>query len=371
MKKRIIPTRLAWAAAAAVTAACLSLGGCAAFGASDTSDPLASLKNDAMYTAPATPRETTEDTSSAAIESSAPAESTTDTSDTSVPPVLVTSTPDTADTPAASDTTTESTSTTTAPVVSDTVSDTTAAPDTTTVAPAMPADTDKAEPVTSEPETIAPDTTESAETDTPMESYLDFDTLRKINPDICAWIEIEGTLIDLPILQSSDDTYYLTHDYEGKSSVAGAIFTESAYNSTDFNDPVTVIYGHNAKRQNTDQTVEDYMFGGLQPLYADGDSFREHSEIKIYLPGETRRYTVFAAVPYDNIHILYNYDFSKNYWYKSFFKSVFAVRAIGANFSEDVTVEPGDRVIILSVCLKGDDSRRYLVMAVLQEDITP
>jgi sortase (surface protein transpeptidase) len=32
-------------------------------------------------------------------------------------------------------------------------------------------------------------------------------------------------------------------------------------------------------------------------------------------------------------------------------------------------IEPGDRVIVLSTCLRGDDSHRYLVMAVLNDDI--
>lgn len=219
------------------------------------------------------------------------------------------------------------------------------------------------------PETTAgpeSETTTAGQVDSPPEpaeeQFLDFDKLRAVNPDIYAWIEIAGTIIDEPILQNAtDSTKYLNTAYDGSRSTAGAIYTEATYNGTDFNDPVTLIYGH--------KTIAGHMFGALQSTYSDPASFVKYSDIKIYLPGEVRHYTVFAAVPYDNIHILYTYDFRNAYWYKNFFKNVQKIRAIGANFNLDIFPEPEDRVIILSTCLEGDKTRRYLVMAVLRNDI--
>ncbi|MCI8389055.1 MAG: class B sortase [Clostridiales bacterium] len=206
-----------------------------------------------------------------------------------------------------------------------------------------------------------PETTEPPK---PVESepLLDFDKYHEINPDIYAWIEIEGTPVDHPILQSpTNDSKYLTTDYKGKYYIGGSIFTESKYNSTDFDDPVTVIYGHTMRNKT--------LFGSLQSTYSDAESFKKHNMIKISLENEVRYYKVFAAVPYDNKHILYTYDFSNDYWYNNFFKGVKKIRSIGANFDDTVTVEPGDRVIILSTCLNGDSTKRYLVIAVFQDDI--
>jgi len=191
---------------------------------------------------------------------------------------------------------------------------------------------------------------------------LDFDSLHELNPDIYAWIEIPGTMIDYPVLQSAtDDKKYLTTAYDGRKYIGGALFTESSCNSLDFNDPVTVIYGHTMR--------SGALFGKLQKSYSTAKSFEKYQKIKIYLPGDVRSYTVFAAVPYDSIHLLHTYDFTVRYWYESFFADVRKIRAIGASFDEDIFPEAGDRVIILSVCLNEDTSRRFLVMAVYDKDL--
>ena len=191
---------------------------------------------------------------------------------------------------------------------------------------------------------------------------LNFDKLWEVNPEIHAWLEIKGTKIDYPILQSkSYDSKYLHTAFDGSSYVGGALFTQATYNSTDFNDPVTLIYGHTMRSGS--------MFGQLQKKYSDPASFEANGDILLYLPGEARHYTVFAAVPFDAAHILQTYDFSKPYWYKRFFSDVKRIREIGANFNKEAFPEVGDRVIILSVCLNSDTARRYLVMAVCSEDL--
>ncbi|MBO4220376.1 MAG: class B sortase [Clostridia bacterium] len=248
-----------------------------------------------------------------------------------------------------------------------------------------PADTETAEPADTETDTEEPEETDAdTETDTgesedteesaqePAETsaqlpttndqLLDFDYLHKINPDIYAWIEINGTLVDYPVLQSkTDDNKYLTTAYDGSYYVGGSIFTQATYNTDTFNDPVTLIYGHTM--------WSGTLFGQLQSVYTNPATFAQCSDIKIYLPGEVRHYTVFAAVPYENIHIMYTYDFSVEYWFNNFIKGIQNVRALGANFNKDITPQYGDRVIVLSTCLNEDSSKRFLVLAVLQDDL--
>ena len=220
--------------------------------------------------------------------------------------------------------------------------------------------------VTTVPQTTAPVTT-VPETEAPKQEpvFLDFDAMREINPDIHAWIEIEGTNVDYPVLQSpTDDERYLNHNVEGDVHVCGSLFTQATYNSTDFNDPVTVIYGHTM--------MSGVFFGQLQDVYSEAESFREHQKIQLYLPGETRTYTVFAAVPYDTQHILHTYgNFEKKYWFNRFIKSIFEIRDMTAQFDEEYTPSYGDPVIILSMCYKQSVTRRYLVLAVLSEASTP
>ena len=209
---------------------------------------------------------------------------------------------------------------------------------------------------TEEPQSSQPETEE------PYVSPIDFASLQAVNPDIYGWLEIPGTEFDFPLVQrEGDDSFYLTHDSDGNESSAGAIFTESAYNSTTMEDPVTVAYGH--------QMHAGTMFGKLQETYSQENALEDYGEIVVYLPEKELHYQVFAAVPYDNRHILYNYDCADPRRFNAFLNSIYEVREIGAQFNDNVAVSTEDKVLVLSTCLAGNSQRRYLVLAVCQAEI--
>ena len=72
-----------------------------------------------------------------------------------------------------------------------------------------------------------------------------------------AWIQIEGTVVDYPLVQSSDNDYYLDHNAYGEESRAGAIFI-NYINYPDFSDPKTVIFGHNQSDGSMFTCINDY-----------------------------------------------------------------------------------------------------------------
>lgn len=224
-------------------------------------------------------------------------------------------------------------------------------PSSTVEATASPAPTETPEPVRSQ-----------LETEEPYVSPIDFASLQAQNPDIYGWLRIPGTEFDFPLVQRlGDDSFYLTHDSDGNESSAGAIFTESAYNSTTMEDPVTVAYGH--------QMHAGTMFGKLQETYSQENALEDYGEVIVYLPEKELHYQVFAAVPYDNRHILYNYDCTDSRRFNAFLNSIYEVREIGAQFNSGVTVSTDDKVLVLSTCLAGNSQRRYLVLAVCQAEI--
>lgn len=172
--------------------------------------------------------------------------------------------------------------------------------------------------------------------------------------DLKAFLEIPGAGCVLPIMQrSGDDGFYLNHDSSGAESASGALYTESAYNAAGFTDPVTVVYGR--------RMDDGSMFGSLQKWYS--GSFDACRKILLHLPGETREYTAFAAIPFSATHILYYNDFTNERAYNAFFDDVYAVRRLGMQLSADLRPAYGEKVIILSTGLMGDSSQRYLVMA--------
>ena len=70
-----------------------------------------------------------------------------------------------------------------------------------------------------------------------------FDELLKINPDVCAWITMDGTHIDFPVLQGETNLSYINTDVYGDFALAGSIFLDCR-NSRDFSDPYNLLYGH-------------------------------------------------------------------------------------------------------------------------------
>ena len=209
------------------------------------------------------------------------------------------------------------------------------------------------------PEPDLPSADEPREKTDVYKSPIDFVTLQAKNPDIFGWLDIPDTDISYPLVQSpSDDTLYLTHDAYGEYDRAGALFTEHLYNNNDMSDPATVIYGH---RQN-----DGSMFGTLQQTFSDPESFASHNRIVVYMPDGEFHYDVRAALPYDNRHILYQYDFHNAQRYDDFLYSVYDGYALGANFTDE-RISTDDTLLILSTCLKGNRKNRFLVLAVLDE----
>lgn len=192
--------------------------------------------------------------------------------------------------------------------------------------------------------------------DDPVTIPIDFASLEAQNPDVYAWITIPGTNIDYPILQSgTDNSYYLTHTIDGTESPEGAIFTEN-YNSKDFEDPNTVIYGHNMKNGS--------MFRDLHE-YQDREFFDQHRDVTVYTPDAIRHYKIFAAYLYDNRHILESFDFSNPWVYKQYLDQIFSIRDMNSCVDTDTQVGVEDKILTLSTCYGTQHDVRYLVQAVL------
>ena len=184
---------------------------------------------------------------------------------------------------------------------------------------------------------------------------IDFDKLQEIAPDAYAWITVPGTQIDYPVVQHpTDNTFYLNHNPKGEYEFAGAIFTED-YNAKDFQDPNTVIYGHNMNNGS--------MFEELHK-FEDKVFFDEHPEFVIYTPDEVLHYEIFAAYTYDNRHLLKEFDFADSEVFRLYLQGILGTKSMGANIREDAEVHADDRIVTLSTC-NGINEQRYLVQGVL------
>ena len=221
-------------------------------------------------------------------------------------------------------------------------------------------------PATTAASTAGETTTETAteteaEPKEPFISKKDFAALKEQYPHIYAWIEIPGTYIDYPLIQHpEDDNYYLRRSAEGYYSVNGCVFSEHRYNSTDFSDPITLLYGHYVKQ------YDGYkFFGGLQSIY--GEELETNGEIIIYHPDKELHYEIFAATPYNSYHILAGSNYTKPRQFNDFIEGLKHIKNAEAVINRDYEVEAGDNLLVLSTCYNGNTKRRFIVVAKLVE----
>ena len=170
---------------------------------------------------------------------------------------------------------------------------------------------------------------------------VDFDSLQKENPDIYAWITIPDTVIDYPIVQSSEDNaYYLNHSAEKTDSVSGAIYSEN-YNKKNFDDPITLLYGHNMK--------DGSMFASLLN-YRDKNYLIEHPDIIVYLPDKKITYHIYAAVTFDDRYIMDSYNFDTLSGREEYLNDIRTFGENGGVFQDDIVPTKENQLITLSTC---------------------
>lgn len=194
-----------------------------------------------------------------------------------------------------------------------------------------------------------------AEYDVP-EKIIDWAALQEENADIYAWITVPGTVIDYPVLQHSEELdYYLNHNLDGSSGYPGCIYTQMM-NSKEWDDPQTVLYGHNMKNGT--------MFAGLHQ-YEDSLFFEENPYVYIYSEDCVRVYRIFAAYEFSSAHLLLTFDTKNPETFEAYLGGIFQRDGLGDNFNRELEVTAEDKILTLSTCITNKPDNRYLVQAVL------
>ena len=191
-----------------------------------------------------------------------------------------------------------------------------------------------------------------------MRININFKKLTEMNDEIYAWLEVPGTNIDYAVVQSdSDDLFYNTHSVDKAYFSGGSIYSQR-FNTKTFQDPVTLLYGHN--RQSGD------MFAQVND-FADRAVFDANRYIYIYTPDKVYQYEIFAAYPHSSEHLLRCYDFSNKNEFNGYFDAL-NLNAIDANYRTDLFPQFGDKVITLSTCYRQNRLQRYLLQGVLVQE---
>ena len=179
---------------------------------------------------------------------------------------------------------------------------------------------------------------------------MDFSALRQQNPDVLGWILIPGTRVSYPVVQGTDNSYYLNHTWRGGKNSVGAIFMECR-NSSDLSDFNTIIYGHRMNNRS--------MFGTLSQ-YKSRSYWQAHPYVYLTDDSGTHRYEIFAAGEVSVDSDVYRLGLRSDSSRQSFLDSCLALSALNTG----VTPHTYDKVLTLSTCTGNGHATRWVVQAV-------
>lgn len=181
---------------------------------------------------------------------------------------------------------------------------------------------------------------------------VSFQELSQKNSDTVAFIHMENTNINYPVVQSKDNDYYLHHAFDHSKNEAGWVFLDYRNSLTELDDN-TIIYGHGR----LDQTV----FGSLKNVLTERwQQNRDNYFIWISTPTENMVFQIFSiyTIPKESYYI--STHFSSNQEKQSWLDTM-----KGRNISPiDVPVSLENHILTLSTC-QNNNGGRIVVQAKL------
>ena len=166
---------------------------------------------------------------------------------------------------------------------------------------------------------------------------VDFTELKKINNDVKGWIQVNGTNINYPFVQASDNKYYLNHSFNKSLNYAGWVFLDYRNNLT--NNKNTIIYAHGR--------LDKTMFGSLRNILSSGWlNNTDNYVVKLSTEKENTLWQVFSVYHIPTTSDYIQTEFSSD---DEFLQLITKLKDRSMfNFNTDVN--SNDNILTLSTC---------------------
>ena len=166
---------------------------------------------------------------------------------------------------------------------------------------------------------------------------VDFTELKKINNDVKGWIQVNGTNINYPFVQASDNKYYLNHSFNKSLNYAGWVFLDYRNNLT--NNKNTIIYAHGR--------IDKTMFGSLRNILSSGWLNNSNNYVvKLSTEKENTLWQVFSVYHIPTTSDYIQTEFSSD---DEFLQLITKLKDRSMfNFNTDVN--SNDNILTLSTC---------------------
>ncbi len=186
---------------------------------------------------------------------------------------------------------------------------------------------------------------------------VDFNELLNKNSDTVGWIQVNGTNINYPVVQTIDNSYYLNHAYDKSLNDAGWIYMDYRNDAVNFNQN-TIIYAHSR--------YNGTMFGSLKNiLNSSWYTNKENHIIRLSTPTENTMWQVFSVytIPKESYYI--TTSFNSNETYSKFLNTIKSRSEV--EFSG--TVNTNDRVLTLSTCQDNFGNRIVMHAKLIKKEL--
>ena len=194
-------------------------------------------------------------------------------------------------------------------------------------------------------------------TEQKTERMLQIEELQKKNQEIMGWLEIEGTNINYPVLQTNDNDFYLTHNYKKENASTGSLFLDKDFDLINGSSNY-LIYGHRNK--------QGLMFEDLMK-YAKEDFYKEHTKIKFTTNKEDSTYEIisvfYSRVYYKSEQNVFRYYYFVNANNEQEYNDFVNNAKKASIYDTGVNANYGDQLLTLSTCEYSQEDGRFVVVA--------
>lgn len=183
-----------------------------------------------------------------------------------------------------------------------------------------------------------------------------FDELRRLNPEVFAWLTVNDTPIDYPVAQADDNSKYINTNAEGHYALSGAIFLDYR-NSPSFDDFNSIFYGHHMEQK--------MMFGSLSD-FAEQAYFDSHPYGNLFFDGKDHGLEFFALIltdAYDDdlLSPAITGEDQRKYYLNRLLER--------ASLKRNIPVSEKDQLVLLSTCTSEITNGRYVLVGKISEQL--
>ncbi len=172
---------------------------------------------------------------------------------------------------------------------------------------------------------------------------VDLSELKKTNPQTVGWVSLKGTNINYPFVQTTDNSYYLTHDFYQQYNGGGWVFLDYR-NNVNLTDKNSIIYAHGR--------ANSTMFGSLKNILTQSwVNDQRNFIVQVSTEEKNTLWQVFSVYRIPNTNDYLTTQFQSDEEFNNFAQMLIN----RSNFDFKTTVKASDKILTLSTCYNNDE----------------